>query len=135
MGPRTTICSVTSDSEASHPRQEELHRSRSRSTSMPTVSSTCPPRTRPPESLRRSLSPTTLADSPRRKSKRWSRTPRNTRTDDKLRKKVDAKNGLESYVFQMKNTLNEENLKDKFSDEDKKLIEDEAAATLQFLEG
>jgi len=55
--------------------------------------------------------------------------------DDKLRKKVDAKNGLESYVFQMKNTLNEENLKDKFSDEDKKLIEDEAAATLQFLEG
>merc|ERR1712012_367977 len=41
--------------------------------------------------------------------------------DDKLRKKVDAKNGLESYVFQMKNTLNEENLKDKFSDEDTKL--------------
>jgi len=55
--------------------------------------------------------------------------------DDKLRKKVDAKNGLESYIFQMKNTLNEENLKDKFSDEDKKTIEDESAAGLQFLEG
>ena len=55
--------------------------------------------------------------------------------DDKLRKKVDAKNGLESYIFQMKNTLNEENLKDKFSDEDKKTIEDESAAALQFLEG
>merc|ERR1712226_284578 len=80
MGPRTTICSVTSDSEASHPRPEELHRSRSPSTSTPTVSSTCPPRIRPPESLRRSLSPTTLADSPKKKSKRWSRTPRNTRT-------------------------------------------------------
>merc|ERR1711966_144954 len=30
---------------------------------------------------------------------------------------------------------NEENLKDKFSDEDKKTIEDESAAGLQFLEG
>merc|ERR1712110_668118 len=35
--------------------------------------------------------------------------------DDKLRKKVDAKNGLENYCFQIKNTLNDEKLKDKFS--------------------
>merc|ERR1712137_265677 len=55
--------------------------------------------------------------------------------DDKLRKKVDAKNGLESYVFQMKNTLTDEKLSDKFTDEDKKLIEDEAKDGLQFLEG
>jgi len=31
--------------------------------------------------------------------------------DDKMRKKIDAKNGLENYCFQMKNTLNEEKLK------------------------
>ena len=55
--------------------------------------------------------------------------------DEKLRKKVDAKNGLENYCFQMKNTLNDEKLKDKFSDEDKKTIEDTSAEGLQFLEG
>jgi len=44
--------------------------------------------------------------------------------DDKLRKKVDAKNGLESYIFQMKNTMNEEKLKEQFTDDDKKTIED-----------
>ena len=54
--------------------------------------------------------------------------------DEKLRKKVDAKNGLENYCFQMKNTLNDEKLKDKFSDEDKKTIEDTSAEGLQYLE-
>merc|ERR1712060_552374 len=43
--------------------------------------------------------------------------------DEKLRKKVDAKNGLENYCFQMKNTLSDEKLKDKFSDEDKEEFE------------
>ena len=55
--------------------------------------------------------------------------------DDKLRKKVDAKNGLESFIFQMKNTLTDDKLKDKFTDEDKTLIEDMAKDGLQFLEG
>merc|ERR1712146_384740 len=49
--------------------------------------------------------------------------------------KIDAKNGLENYCFQMKNTLNDEKLKDKFSDEDKKTIEDCSAEGLQWLEG
>jgi len=35
----------------------------------------------------------------------------------------------------MKNTLNDEKLKDKFSDEDKKTIEDTSAEGLQWLEG
>lgn len=35
----------------------------------------------------------------------------------------------------MKNTLNEEKLKEKFSDEDKKTIEDLSSSTLQWLEG
>ena len=54
--------------------------------------------------------------------------------DQKLRKKVDAKNQLENYCFQMKNTLNDEKLKEKFSDEDKKVIEDIANEGMQYLE-
>merc|ERR1712110_1410947 len=54
--------------------------------------------------------------------------------DDKLRKKIEAKNGLENYCFQMRNTLNEEKLKAHFTEEDKKVIEDTAAEGLQFLE-
>merc|ERR1712154_733099 len=44
--------------------------------------------------------------------------------DDKLRKKVDAKNGLENYCFQMMNTLNDDKIKDKFTEEDKTVIEE-----------
>ena len=44
--------------------------------------------------------------------------------DEKIKKRVEAKNGFENYCFQMKNTLTDEKLKDKFSDEDKKTIED-----------
>merc|ERR1712159_731061 len=54
--------------------------------------------------------------------------------DEKLRKKVDAKNGLENYCFQMKNTLNDEKVKDKFTDEDKTVVEDTSKEGLQFLE-
>merc|ERR1711997_1236174 len=54
--------------------------------------------------------------------------------DEKLRKKIDAKNGLENYCFQMKNTLTDEKLKDKFADEDKTVVEDTAKEGLQFLE-
>jgi L1 cell adhesion molecule like protein len=55
--------------------------------------------------------------------------------DDKLRKQVDAKNGLENYCFQMKNTLNDEKVKDKFTEEDVTLIEDTSKEGLQWLEG
>ena len=54
--------------------------------------------------------------------------------DQKLRKKVDAKNQLENYCFSMKNTLNDEKLKEKFTDEDKKVIEDTANEGMQYLE-
>jgi len=54
--------------------------------------------------------------------------------DDKLRKKIDAKNALENYCFQMKNTLNDEKVADKFTDEDKKVVEDTSAEGLQYLE-
>lgn len=43
--------------------------------------------------------------------------------DEKMRKKVEAKNGLESYIFHIRNSMKEEKLKDKFSDEEKRKVE------------
>ena len=54
--------------------------------------------------------------------------------DDVVRKKVEAKNALEHYCFQMKNVLNEEKLKAHFTDEDKSIIEATTNEGLQFLE-
>jgi L1 cell adhesion molecule like protein len=55
--------------------------------------------------------------------------------DEKTKKKVEAKNGFENYCFQMKNTLNDEKLKDKFTEEDKTVIEETSKEGLQWLEG
>ena len=55
--------------------------------------------------------------------------------DDLIRKKVEAKNGLENYCFQMKNTLNEEKLKTIFTADEKTTIEQAAQDGLQWLEG
>lgn len=55
--------------------------------------------------------------------------------DELIKKKIEAKNGLENYCFQMKNTLNEEKLKAAFTEDDKKLIEETSAEGLQWLEG
>merc|ERR1712048_533801 len=44
--------------------------------------------------------------------------------DEAAKEKVAAKNELESYAYQMKTTMNDEKLKDKVSDEDKKAIND-----------
>jgi len=55
--------------------------------------------------------------------------------DDKVKSKIEKKNGLENYCFQMKNQLDDEKLKEKFTEEDKKVITDETAACLQWLEG
>ena len=53
--------------------------------------------------------------------------------DDQVKKRIEAKNGLENYCFQIKNTMNDEKLNDKFTDEDKKTIEEISAAGLQFV--
>jgi len=54
--------------------------------------------------------------------------------DAKMRKKVEARNGLENYCFQVKNTLNDDKINTKFSDEDKQTIDDLVKEGLQFLE-
>jgi heat shock 70kDa protein 1/2/6/8 len=54
--------------------------------------------------------------------------------DDVMKKRIEAKNGFENYCFQMKNTLNDEKLKDKFTEDDKKVIEEASKEGLQWLE-
>jgi len=39
--------------------------------------------------------------------------------DQKMKKRIEARNALEHYCFSMKNTLNEEKLKEKFSEDDR----------------
>ena len=52
--------------------------------------------------------------------------------DDKIKRTVEAKNGLESYCVQMKNTLHDEKLSSKFTDDDKKIINDCSDEGMQF---
>ena len=54
--------------------------------------------------------------------------------DDKMKLRIEAKNSFENYCFQMKNTLNDEKLKEKFTEDDKKVIEDASKEGLQWLE-
>merc|ERR1712048_1448983 len=54
--------------------------------------------------------------------------------DELIKKKVEAKNSFENYCFQMKNTLNEEKLKEAFTEDEKKTIEDTSKEGLQWLE-
>merc|ERR1712167_210256 len=48
--------------------------------------------------------------------------------------KIEAKNGLENYCFTMRNTLNEEKLKEKFEGDDKSKIEKAVQDTLDWLD-
>merc|ERR1712050_345551 len=50
------------------------------------------------------------------------------------KQKIEAKNGLENYCFTMRNTLNEEKLKEKFEGGDKEKIEQAVQETLDWLD-
>merc|ERR1719494_186174 len=54
--------------------------------------------------------------------------------DDKQREKIAAKNGLESYVFNVKNTLDDANAKEKLSDDDRNLVRSKCDETLRWLD-
>merc|ERR1711977_697682 len=54
--------------------------------------------------------------------------------DEATKNKVEAKNGFENYCFQMKNTLNEEKLKDVFTEDEKTTIEEASKEGLQWIE-
>lgn len=54
--------------------------------------------------------------------------------DETMKKRIEAKNSFENYCFQMKNTLNDEKLKEKFTEDDKKTIEEVSKEGLQWLD-
>lgn len=54
--------------------------------------------------------------------------------DNKQAERITSKNGLESYAYSVKNRLNEDAIKDKISDEDKKAIEDKAEEVITWLD-
>merc|ERR1712079_792125 len=55
--------------------------------------------------------------------------------DDKQKERIAAKNGLESYCFNMKSTIEDEKLKDKIAENDKKTIMDKCKDKQKEVEG
>merc|ERR1712048_1527034 len=55
--------------------------------------------------------------------------------DEKQKERIAAKNGLESYCFNMKSTLNDEKLKEKISEDDQKTILDRCNDAISWLDG
>ncbi len=54
--------------------------------------------------------------------------------DAKHKKKIDARNGFENYVYSVKNSTSEPGLKDKLTDGDRTTIEDACKSALEWLE-
>lgn len=54
--------------------------------------------------------------------------------DEKMKLRIEAKNSFENHCFQMRNTLNDEKLREKFTEDDKKTIEELSKEGLQWLE-
>lgn len=55
--------------------------------------------------------------------------------DSLVLKKIQAKNELEQYAYQIKGSVNDEKLKDKISEDEKKMINDLVTATEQWIAG
>merc|ERR1711861_32366 len=54
--------------------------------------------------------------------------------DKEAKERIDAKNGLESYCYSMKNTIGEDKFKSAVSEDDKKAIDDKVTETMQWLD-
>ena len=54
--------------------------------------------------------------------------------DDKQKDRISAKNGLESYCFNMKSTLEDDKLKEKIAENDRKTILDKCNETISWLD-
>jgi len=53
--------------------------------------------------------------------------------DEKAKQKIESKNQLENYCYQMRNTLNEEKLKSVFTDDEKKEVEAKVDEALKWM--
>jgi len=54
--------------------------------------------------------------------------------DEMNRKKIEAKNQLENYTYSIKNTLKDEKLKDKFTDDERNNITKEVDEAVKWME-
>ncbi|XP_076334226.1 heat shock 70 kDa protein cognate 4-like [Tachypleus tridentatus] len=54
--------------------------------------------------------------------------------DEKQKSRIQAKNSLESYAFNMKSTVEDDKLKDKISEDDKKKVLDKVQDTIKWLD-
>merc|ERR1712050_556788 len=54
--------------------------------------------------------------------------------DKKQAERISSKNGLESYAYQLKNSLEEQQISEKISPEDKKAIQDKASEIINWLD-
>merc|ERR1712173_569392 len=54
--------------------------------------------------------------------------------DEKQKERIAAKNGLESYCFNMKSTLDDENLKEKISEDEKRTMSSKCDEALKWLD-
>merc|ERR1711962_1382828 len=50
------------------------------------------------------------------------------------KERISSKNGLESYCFNMKTTIEDEKMKDKISDDDRKAINDKCDEAIKWLD-
>ena len=55
--------------------------------------------------------------------------------DDRQRDRLQAKNALESYAFNMKQTIEDDKLKDKISEDDRKTVLDKCNEVIQWIDG
>jgi len=54
--------------------------------------------------------------------------------DEKQKERIDAKNGLESYCFNIKSTVEDSNIKDKLDEPERKMIIDKCKEAIEWLE-
>jgi len=54
--------------------------------------------------------------------------------DEKQKERISAKNGLESYCFNMKTTIEDEKLKDKIAEDERKVINDKCDDAIKWLD-
>lgn len=54
--------------------------------------------------------------------------------DELTRQKIEAKNSLENYAYNIRNTIKDEKIKDKITEEERKEIEEKTNEIMAFLE-
>ena len=54
--------------------------------------------------------------------------------DQKVKERIESKNALENYIYTIKNSIDDEKLKDKFSDEDKTKLEQITSSAMEWLD-